>query len=448
MFRRRIETLWDAQRFMASFLMRTFMDKVIKYAYVLLVLYLVLLDSRHLQVKAAQSLNGDAGRQDLRDSKLDNAPDVRGDQTLGERDAITVLVTSPAGKSLCNSFAFSQIPDASDLFVSKLKTSTEQGICSGSLTLALFRMDWSRHAMLLLHTILEVPVAIGTQTISAAYDPYVAKFDNEIWVAFECVGPHIPGTSACVAPLVKKEGEIDHIDLTRLSIPVVGLDGDPKSPWTYSASTPKLLSFKGHLYLYWTAIQSEKAPPHRWKHIETRGAEIEVDHTDAGRMWAKGRSGRSTPSRAPGTNMRVMAPNSRGSHSNISVDTEGFFTVGDSIVVLSSVGGDGPDHAAPCTKPLDKSPGCFRLVITRTIDPLAENSLQQNTLIFPKLPANPVEYPRVVIAPDHRTYLLAESHLVQIQSNTLARKAIATGLVLIPFPIESLKFGGPPASDE
>lgn len=361
-------------------------------------------------------------------------------ETLGERVAIPITVTASSGSPICPSFSFSQIPRSPNLFVGKLKTSTDQGVCAGHVTLALFSIDWDTHVMTLLHPLMEVPVSSGPSIIADAYDPYVAEFGNEDWVAFECGGPHIPGTSSCVAPLV---GKADHIDTSRLSIPIVGLDNDPKSPWIYSASTPKLLAFKGRLYLYWSAIQVDKAPPHRWNSVETRSAEMEIEKGSNGarQVWAKGRPGRPMPSHAPGYNVTVMSPSKDDPYRNTSVDTEGLYVLGNHIIVLSSVGGTGPDGNASCTKPLDKSPGCFRLEITRTSNPLADDSFNEQVLVSPTLPANAVEYPRIVKSPDGQTYLMVNTHPVQVAAAPASGKTLATGYLLIPFPVEALRFG-------
>jgi hypothetical protein len=359
------------------------------------------------------------------------------DQTLGVGNAVPISVVSEDGTAICPSFSFSQVPQSPDLFVGKLKQSKDGRECGGELTLALFRLDWTTHVMTLLHTLLPIPLAHGESTITRAYDPYVQAFGDDIWVAFECVGLHITGTSACIAPL---SPDHSRIDTARLSIPIVGRDADERSPWRYSASTPKLLAFKGRLYLYWSAIQGEKAPPHRWMSIETRGAEMALDPVAGGTLWVKGRPGRALPSHTPGANVAVMRPVAGHPYSDMSVDTEGLFVQDDDIIVLSSVGGSGPGGEMPCTRPREKSPGCFRLYITRTTQPLAEDSFSQQVLTAPMLPANSTEYPRIVTGPDGRTYLMVNTHPVAVAPAPGYGPALPTGYLLIPLPMQSLRF--------
>ena len=358
--------------------------------------------------------------------------------TLGDGDTVPIAVVTADGSPICHSFSFSQMPQALDFFVGRVKTSTARDVCGGPVTLALFRFDWASHVMTMQHLLMQVPASVGAATIDAAYDPSVAEFGGEAWVAFECAGRFIAGTSTCVAPLAP---DVSHLDLSRLSIPIVGLDSDGKSPWWYSASTPKLLNFKDHLYLYWTAIQIDKAPPHRWNSIETRGSEMMVESGGARSMWVTGHPGRPMPSHAPGANMTVMAPITGDPYRKTTVDTEGVFVNGNSIIVLSSVGGEGPDDHSHCTRPLDKSPGCFHLEITQTSNPLGKDSFLEQTLVAPVLPANPMEYPRIVTAPNGQTYLMAVMHNVQMAAAPTSGKILPlTGYTLTPLPLSELHF--------
>jgi hypothetical protein len=291
--------------------------------------------------------------------------------------------------------------------------------------------------MTLLHPLIELPISNGPRLVENAYDPYAAKFGADTWIAFECSGPHIAGASACVAPLV---GNADHIDVGRLSIPVMGVDGVPSSPWTYSASTPKLLTFQDRLYLYWTAIRINKAPPHRWNDIETRGAEMAVETTGLRRMWVKGHPDRPLPSHASGASSAVMVPRRDDPYRNTSVDTEGLFVNGEHIIALSSVGGAGPNGGASCTKPLDLSQGCFRLEITRTSVPLGNDAFHEQELVSPTLPANPVEYPRIVIGPSGQTYLMAVFHPVRVSAAPSSGRELPEGYMLLPLHLPSLHF--------
>jgi hypothetical protein len=155
-------------------------------------------------------------------------------------------------------------------------------------------------------------------------------------------------------------------------------------------------------------------------------------------MWVKGRSGRPTPSNAPGTNMRVMGPDASDPYANMSVDTEGVSVIDGQIVAISSVGGSGPDGSTPCTKPRDVSPGCFHLEITASREPLAQDALNKKVRLPFKLPANPAEYPRLITGPDGSTYLMFNSHPIAAAAAPNTGKALTMGYLLIRFPKESL----------
>jgi hypothetical protein len=357
--------------------------------------------------------------------------------TIGSGQAEPITVVSSDGTPICPNFSFSQVPKSPNLFVSKLRQNKDGRLCAGEQTLALFQFDWRTHVMTLLHTLMSVPLEHGGYTIANAYDPYVAAFAGDVWVAFECVGPHIPGTSACIATLAP---DYSRIDTSRLSNPIVGLDSNQKSPWWFSASTPKLLPFRGRLYLYWTAIQGEKAESHRWRSIETRGAELALDAAERGTLWVKGWSGKRLPSYTPGRNVAVMRPVAGDPYRDMSVDTEGLFVQDDAIIVLSSVGGSGPDGRQPCTKPLDRSPGCFSLFITRTTAPLERDSFSRQVATAPTLPSNPMEYPRIVTGPDGRTFLMATMHPVAVAPAPGYGPALPKGYLLMPMPLDSLRF--------
>jgi len=354
---------------------------------------------------------------------------------LGEDIAARITVKSANGEPLCPSFSFSQIPDLPNLFIGKLKGSTPKGVCAGNVTLALFKLDWSTGIMTFLHTVVQVPFTYRNATIIAAYDPFVLSYKGKSWVAFECVGLHLSGTSSCIAPLVDQGGRVD---TNRMTVPVVGDEGGKATRLRYSASTPKLLEFKSRVYLYWSAIESEKDGDRRWLSVETRGAELELGSDD--QMWVKGHAGREISAHAHDLEVPVMTPDSSDPLRNMSVDTEGLFTADNRIIALNSVGGAGEKGDSPCTKPIDDSPGCYRLEITRTDEPLEKDSFKKEVMISPEVPVNPVEYPRLVTAPDKRTYLMINVHGLRSKAASDAGKVIEPGLFLVPFSISSAKF--------
>lgn len=354
------------------------------------------------------------------------------DNSIFQQRDIKLNITTLNGDDLCKSFAFSQIPGNSELFIGKVRLSANGKVCGGSQTLGLFRLTWSTLTMTYLHSILDIPTLVGAATIASAYDPYVERIGDETWVAFECTGLGIPGTTACVAPLLGN----GHLDTSRLSMPVVGLDSNSRSLFNYSASTPKLLSFKQKLYLYWTAIQSDKLFSKQWRNIETRGIELEFEGSRK-RLWGIARGEKNEPSYAPGLNIAVMEPEKGNPTSNTTVDTEGLFVSGDQIIVLSSLGGSGPDSKSKCVNPRDKSPGCFRLVISMTTNPLGENAFWDNVLDHPKLPNVATEYPRIIRGPHMETFLLVNIHPKDANGSDAN---IPDGYIVVSFPITALEF--------
>ncbi len=345
-----------------------------------------------------------------------------------------ISVVTSDGSPLCPSFSFAQVPHRADLFLGKYRKSDGKSVCGGALTLALFRFDWHSHVMTLLHPVLSVPQSYGKGTITAAYDPYAELFNNEIWVSFECVGAHIAGVSACVAPL---SADLSRIDTSRLSIAVSGEDSDAKSPWTFSASTPKLLNYNGQMYLFWSAIKGNKTT-HQWVFQEERG--VALDMQTNGKFMARGSATNWQPSHTPGLNVSVLSPTPNDPLRSASADVEGFYKTPQGVIALTSIGGQSPNGT--CVKPHDKVAGCYMLEIERTSgNPLREHAFNEQRAAGQDLPANPMEYPRIIVGPDNQTYLLANLHPLYSGTAPEGKKVLnQTGYVVVPFPLKDLAF--------
>jgi hypothetical protein len=288
--------------------------------------------------------------------------------------------------------------------------------------------------MTLLHTIMPVPQNSGNAIITAAYDPYLEFYNNEVWVSFECTGLHIAGASACIAPL---SADLSKVDTSRLSIAVSGEDSDPKSPFEYSASTPKLLNYSGQMYLFWSAIKVAKAT-HAWVSQEERG--VALDKQANGKFMPKGHTTNWLPSHTPGQNMTVLAPTANDPLRNASMDVEGFFTTSQGVLALTSIGGSGPNGS--CLKPHDKIPGCYMLEIERASgNPLREHAFNTQRAIDDDLPANPMEYPRIITGHNNQTYLMANIHPLYSGVAPKGKKVLTqTGYVVIPISLQQLVF--------
>jgi hypothetical protein len=355
---------------------------------------------------------------------------------LGENTAVPVSVVGIDDAPICPNFSFSQIPDQPTQFLSKVKAAKGDNLCGGAWGLALFRFDWRTHVMTMLHPVLEVPVQHQDQTILVAFDPTAERYRGELWVAFECAGRHVAGSSACVAPLSTDQ---QRLDTARLSIPVSGEDADARSGFLYSTSAPKLLAYQGRLYLFWSAIRIDKATQQQ-SYQEERGVEL-LPQPD-GTLMAKGSPHHWLPSHAPPRDVAVLSPAPNDPLGDASVDTGGFFRTPQGVLALSAVGGRGPD--GPCVRPRDKVAGCYRLQINRTTgDPLRPDAFAESRAVAPSFAANPVEYPRVAVDPNGRAYLFAAVHppyAAPKGQGVIQRQSGDGAFMMMPLPLDKLVF--------
>jgi hypothetical protein len=299
------------------------------------------------------------------------------------------------GEALCNSVAFSQLNSKPDLFVGRVENSTR---CDDSLwTLGLFRMDWKRYRLELVRHLIELPTPVqSNQELVTAYDPHTVEFDDTTWVAFECGGNGIGLWATCVAPLHK---ETETIDATRLTVVVTSIDRSA-SGWLYSASDPKLLTFAGSLYLYWTVVKIRGAPPH-FDTLSARGMRLEQEAGGLRRMWGEGSNGRPVTTNDPSHTTVVATPDPVDPSANSSIDIFDVRQFDNRIFALAGVGGSG------CTLPLSANGGCYRMQILEAPVPLPAGGFLKKNLPDVDLPLNPSQYSRFVNRADGSLAILA-----------------------------------------
>jgi hypothetical protein len=266
--------------------------------------------------------------------------------------------------------------------------------------LALYRMDWKRNKLVLVNYLLKLPdrtiPSLRTNDgvyIGDAYDPYVASFKGEIWVAFEAViGFHsISGCGSCIAPL---SPDLKHLDISRMTLLV-----QPKQNNERSASTPVLLNFHNRLYAYWTLDPPDQLSRLPQNKLVTRGMELELD--DRGRMWGKGSGGQPVTTDDPRLTSLVYDVDPHDSTANHAVNLMYAEPFGDKILTIACIGGECAGEV--CRSPHQTNPGAWRMSLALADQPLGTNALRARIIHLPDLPGNVVSYPRLATDPNgHR----------------------------------------------
>ncbi len=320
----------------------------------------------------------------------------------------------------CNADVFTQIPDMPDLFIGRQMNVTQANSCNGNgWSLVLLQMDWTTHQLKYVRTIFQTPAIVddGSEQIKTAHDPYIAKFNGEYWIAFECAGKDIVGGSTCIGPFDPKQPS-KGMDLNRTYVIVYGKSAIAGDKYFYSASDPKLLSFQNHLYLYWTAVKGWHPPgakQHQWLSIATRGMELQQQTSGRRLVWGKGMDG-PDDSYDPAHNVEVWGPNPNDPNSDQTVDMFSIMSVGNVIFATAGVGGNGEAHAPPpppdiqhpgCVVPDPTKDGCFRIALAASTSPMGEHVF--DGMLAPQniLPPNTQEYARLYRQPDGSLFLMA-----------------------------------------
>lgn len=337
----------------------------------------------------------------------------------------------------CNATSFAQLPNEPNLFIGRRLVTTEGRLagvsgandCSGGdpanqakglpfnrWSLVLERFDWNTRRFTSTSALLDTSIdprtgqtralvtggPMGGLRIRSAYDPTVARLGNTTYVAFECTAENgskfdVEQTSSCISVYDPKTGKLD---MNRTTVIVGGIQNGTISE---VAAVPRLLAFKGRLYLYWSALTVERAIITK---STVRGAEL----TNAGGIaQIKGSTGVIRPFDPLSTEVWTL---SQDEMSNRIANLMGFWVDGDSIIAFAALGGEG------CNDPLGKVRGCYRLAAKRSNTPLGRNAFGGGGDVNLGLPTNPQEYATPVVDPQGRRWLLG--HFIRPPSNGFA----------------------------
>ncbi len=349
-----------------------------------------------------------------------------------ETRTVARLASEPVKLHACNSVAYAQIPSHLDMFIGRIQATDDPVHCAKGnpyWTLGLFRMDWASKELTLVKPLFMPPVrASSSIELITGYDPHVVEFNGETWVGFECAGHGIKSVAVCIAPF---DPETSKIDLDRLTVPI---DGKPPlpPPWI-SASVPKLLSYKGHLYLYWSVVEKD-AQRHFVYAVTQRGAELVQESNGSRRLWVKNSGNVPVYTQDERLTVEVMKRPPQDDRSNYIADVMDVEAVNDLIIVLTAVGGTA---GAACRLPQDDSPGCYRLKITATKRPLALDGFSDMSFKG-KLPPNGQEYSRLFREPNGSYILIG--HYFKPTPQNFGSDFVPAGMLAYSIPLDASEF--------
>jgi hypothetical protein len=236
--------------------------------------------------------------------------------------------------------------------------------------------------------------------IRSAYDPSVVKFGGTTFIAFECTLENgesfgIQQTSSCMAAY---DPSSKSIDMSRATVIV---SGDKHGNSYQVASVPRLLSYRGKLYLYWSAIVITNGQVVR---AVARGGELNVKS----RIPFLRANGKHTPRPFDASSVEVWAPNGSPKSDGLA-NIMSFAKLGDAFIVFAAVGGGG------CTAPDSKSPSCFRLILKSSRTPLKYLGFGSAEGVGIGVPTNPQEYALPVVDPNGHWWVLG--HFIRPAGN-------------------------------
>ncbi len=350
---------------------------------------------------------------------------------LGQRDAIALDYDG------CNSVVYAQVPGSTDDFLGrKMNNTSPADPCNGNGGhVARYRMDWAARKLRWVSEAFAVPQLIqsGSYQVISAYDPTITAFNGELWATFECISPTSRTADACLGPYNPATGKIDP---ARTVVAAVGGNANPNDPYIYSASVPYVLGFKGKVYLYWTAVKIRDAD-NKWDSLTARGMELTQESAGLRRLWAAGVGG---PVKAydPARNIEVWGLGS-DNQSNKTADLQGLFADGDYLYAIAALGGEG------CLEPNGSKPGCYRMAISRTREPLVPGGFGGGYRLPPEyLPSNAHNYTRLAIKPDGSRNLLGAFYAAYPG----APNVVPGNILLFPIPKDAAYFSPPAAAPE
>jgi hypothetical protein len=349
---------------------------------------------------------------------------------------------TPVNPYGCNAVSFGTTPALGNLLIGRILDNTDpSNNCSGtnwSLTWA--TINWATNTITQGPKLLDTsagPVKLGDgNSILSAVDATATVWNNEVWVAFECYGYgnfKYPAASSCVGPLNKDLS----LNLSRTVVVIGGTSYNANDTYGYSASTPKLLTFDGNLYLYWSLVKYPLSTPNAWTNITTRGIQLAEEPTATKRVWALTSYGLANQAIAANdpSSVEVFGLNPNDPESNTSADLAQVITDGSEIYFTGGRGGSG------CLSPGGTSAGCYRLTIGSASAPLGQDIFNQSVIPSSYLPPNPEEYYRFVRrTTDGRTVLLGGNFLNPTNDPTLN-----TGMKFLVWPTELLQYALLPA---
>ena len=272
--------------------------------------------------------------------------------------------------------------------------------------------------------------AIGDGTvIFSAYDPTAMDYDGKTWIAFECFSPSI-GVGACMGPLTANRT----LDTKQTFVMVNANEAYKNDTHAHSASVPKLLSFKGKQYLYWTDVRRRLKTGIPWNidysdtgtYLNTKGIGIAYDAQakrfypiDAAGQFIKGRF-------TPNDSRAVVVADIDTSNlrSNRVADVATVVTDGTYLyAVLAQGGGD-------CLAPTSLAEGCYRNTVSRTTSPLTYNTFRSNLISEEYMPKVYQAYPRFAYRYDTNSTWMIGGQFV----NPLALPDQPVGKWAFPWP--------------
>lgn len=359
-----------------------------------------------------------------------------------ERNRLSMDAAEPIDEPGCNATSFAQMPSDPSLFIGRRLVTIDgrlAGIsgandCSGGdpaneakgrpfnrWGLVLDRFDWKTRRFTGATALLDTSIDARTgQTnavvtggpmrglrIRSAYDPTVAKMGDTIYVAFECTVENgsqfdVDQTSSCIS--VYDTGAAK-LDMNRTLVIVGGIQ---KGAVGEVAAVPRLLGYRGRLYLYWSALTVGGPIINR---STVRGAELVVV---GGLPRIKGSKGVVRPFDRLSTEVWTL---DQDEMSNQIANLMGFWVDGGSIIAFAALGGKG------CNDPLDKVRGCYRLAAKRSNAALGQNIFGGGADVDFGLPTNPQEYAAPVVDPQRRRWLMG--HFIRPPDNGFADRAPA-----------------------
>ncbi len=307
----------------------------------------------------------------------------------------------------CNDSVFSQVPGHLDLFLSRQAKGCSP---ASGWQVVLDHFDWTSKAFTLQKVVIPTPLQITGATITTAYDPYPASYAGDIWIAFECAGPSIFGASTCLAPMNPSTYSIDP------SRTYVVITGNRNAPGIQSsASDPKLFSFEGKIYLYWTTVVMNNG---KWVGIAERGAELSQEEGGLRLLWVNGSGGRAIEAHDPKLSVEVWADG----------DMFSIIQVGSRIYATAGRAG------GACVSPSVDMPRCYQLMISETTVPLGFDIFNRKVAPDELLPTASQEYARFLQAPNGRLFIIG--HFVPHGSAWFKQRPLAPGSGVIAFPID------------